>query len=231
MHSCCKQQARRRLRPRSPRRFRCSIRRAIASRPDEHEWRWGRSQPCVAPLRTAISSPLSDAPCAFPLRRISLPVPFAMLGVETKVHRRQWMKAFLVVGTITSVALLVAIMRGPVGAVYRWVTHRVLSRHQLRRYPRRPVHRRDLWRLPGGKQQVAGRARPCEPECGNRARLDHLHGIHLALVRMGGADIDRDCHLPAPQWSCSRTVRGCVRGTELVLSAAFGNLNNYSPIP
>src|SRR5579863_5560777 len=24
-------------------------------------------------------------------------VPFAMLGVETKVHRRQWMKAFLVV--------------------------------------------------------------------------------------------------------------------------------------
>jgi hypothetical protein len=44
-------------------------------------------------------------------------VPFAMLGVETKVHRRQWMKAFLVVGTITSVALLVAIVRGPVGAV------------------------------------------------------------------------------------------------------------------
>ncbi len=43
-------------------------------------------------------------------------VPFAMLGVETKVHRRQWMTAFLVVGTITSVALLAAIIRGPVGA-------------------------------------------------------------------------------------------------------------------
>ncbi len=43
-------------------------------------------------------------------------VPFAMLGVETKVHRRQWMKAFLVVGTVTTVALLVAIVRGPVGA-------------------------------------------------------------------------------------------------------------------
>src|SRR6202051_1563502 len=43
-------------------------------------------------------------------------VPFAMLGVETKVHRRQWMKTFLVVGTVTSVALLVAIIQGPVGA-------------------------------------------------------------------------------------------------------------------
>ena len=43
-------------------------------------------------------------------------VPFAMLGVETKVHRRQWMKAFLVVGTVTSVALLAAVVRGPVGA-------------------------------------------------------------------------------------------------------------------
>jgi hypothetical protein len=43
-------------------------------------------------------------------------VPFAMLGVETKVHRRQWMKTFLVVGTVTSVALLAAVVRGPVGA-------------------------------------------------------------------------------------------------------------------
>src|ERR1700692_4411685 len=43
-------------------------------------------------------------------------VPFAMLGVETRVHRRQWMKVFLAVGTITSVALLVAIIGGPVGA-------------------------------------------------------------------------------------------------------------------
>jgi len=43
-------------------------------------------------------------------------VPFAMLGVETKVHRRQWMKAFLVVGTVTSVALLAAVVLGPVGA-------------------------------------------------------------------------------------------------------------------
>ena len=43
-------------------------------------------------------------------------VPFAMLGVETKVHRRQWMKVFLVVGAVTSVALLVAIIGGPVGA-------------------------------------------------------------------------------------------------------------------
>jgi hypothetical protein len=43
-------------------------------------------------------------------------VPFAMLGVETKVQRRQWMKAFLVVGTITTVALLIAVVRGPVGA-------------------------------------------------------------------------------------------------------------------
>ena len=43
-------------------------------------------------------------------------VPFAMLGVETKIHRRRLMQAFLVVGTITSVALLVAVIRGPVGA-------------------------------------------------------------------------------------------------------------------
>jgi hypothetical protein len=43
-------------------------------------------------------------------------VPFAMLGVETRVHRRQWMKVFLAVGTITSAALLVAIISGPVGA-------------------------------------------------------------------------------------------------------------------
>lgn len=43
-------------------------------------------------------------------------VPFAMLGVETRVHRREWMKAFLVVGTITSVPLLVAVIGGPVGA-------------------------------------------------------------------------------------------------------------------
>jgi hypothetical protein len=43
-------------------------------------------------------------------------VPFAMLGVETKVHRRQLMGALLVVGTVTTVVLLVAIVRGPVGA-------------------------------------------------------------------------------------------------------------------
>jgi hypothetical protein len=29
-------------------------------------------------------------------------VPFAMLGVETKLQRRRWMKAFLVVGTVTT---------------------------------------------------------------------------------------------------------------------------------
>jgi hypothetical protein len=43
-------------------------------------------------------------------------VPFAMLGIETRVHRREWMMAFLAVGTITSVALLVAVIGGPVGA-------------------------------------------------------------------------------------------------------------------
>ena len=43
-------------------------------------------------------------------------VPFAMLGVERRVHRREWMKVFLAVGTVTSVALLVAVVRGPVGA-------------------------------------------------------------------------------------------------------------------
>src|ERR1700693_1903339 len=43
-------------------------------------------------------------------------VPFAMLGVETKIHRRQLMGALLVVGTVTTVALLVAIVRAPVGA-------------------------------------------------------------------------------------------------------------------
>jgi hypothetical protein len=43
-------------------------------------------------------------------------VPFAMLGVETRVHRREWMMAFLVIGTVTSVALLVAVIGGPVGA-------------------------------------------------------------------------------------------------------------------
>jgi hypothetical protein len=43
-------------------------------------------------------------------------VPFAMLGVETRVHRRRLMTGFLVVGAITSVALLVAVVRGPVGA-------------------------------------------------------------------------------------------------------------------
>jgi uncharacterized protein DUF6629 len=43
-------------------------------------------------------------------------VPFAMLGVETEIHRRQWIKALLVVGTVTTVALLVAIIQGPVGA-------------------------------------------------------------------------------------------------------------------
>jgi hypothetical protein len=39
-----------------------------------------------------------------------------MLGVETKVHRRQLMGALLVVGTVATVVLLVAIVRGPVGA-------------------------------------------------------------------------------------------------------------------
>jgi hypothetical protein len=43
-------------------------------------------------------------------------VPFAMLGIETRVHRREWMMALLAVGTITSVALLVAVIGGPVGA-------------------------------------------------------------------------------------------------------------------
>jgi hypothetical protein len=43
-------------------------------------------------------------------------VPFAMLGVETKVHRRQLMGALLAVGTVTTVVLLVAIVQGPVGA-------------------------------------------------------------------------------------------------------------------
>jgi hypothetical protein len=43
-------------------------------------------------------------------------VPFAMLGVETKVHRRDLMKVFLAVGLVTSGALLVAIVAGPVGA-------------------------------------------------------------------------------------------------------------------
>ena len=43
-------------------------------------------------------------------------VPFAMLGVETKVHRRELMKAFLAVGLVTSAALLIAIVAGPVGA-------------------------------------------------------------------------------------------------------------------
>jgi hypothetical protein len=43
-------------------------------------------------------------------------VPFAMLGAETKVHRRQLMGALLVVGTVTTAVLLVAIVRGPVGA-------------------------------------------------------------------------------------------------------------------
>jgi hypothetical protein len=43
-------------------------------------------------------------------------VPFAMLGVETRIERRLWMKVFLVVGALTSVVLLVAVVRGPVGA-------------------------------------------------------------------------------------------------------------------
>jgi hypothetical protein len=43
-------------------------------------------------------------------------VPFAMLGVETRIERRQWMKGFLVVGALTSVVLLVAVVRGPVAA-------------------------------------------------------------------------------------------------------------------
>ena len=43
-------------------------------------------------------------------------VPFAMLGVKTRIHRRQLMTAFLAVGTVTSVLLLVAVVRGPVGA-------------------------------------------------------------------------------------------------------------------
>jgi hypothetical protein len=43
-------------------------------------------------------------------------VPLAMLGVETRVHRRRWMMAFLLVGMLTSVALLAAVIGGPVGA-------------------------------------------------------------------------------------------------------------------
>ena len=43
-------------------------------------------------------------------------VPFAMLGVETRIRRRRMIGALLVIGTITSVALLVAVIRGPVGA-------------------------------------------------------------------------------------------------------------------
>ena len=43
-------------------------------------------------------------------------VPFAMLGVETRIRRRNALKVFLAVGTVTSIALLVAVVRGPVGA-------------------------------------------------------------------------------------------------------------------
>jgi hypothetical protein len=43
-------------------------------------------------------------------------VPFAMLGVEERLRRRRLMMAFLVLGTITTAALLIAVVRGPVGA-------------------------------------------------------------------------------------------------------------------
>src|ERR1700680_3590797 len=43
-------------------------------------------------------------------------VPFAILGVETKVRRRRLIGALLVVGSVTPAALLVAVVRGPVGA-------------------------------------------------------------------------------------------------------------------
>jgi len=52
----------------------------------------------------------------YPSSTLPFWVPFAMLGVETRVHRRNWMRAFLAVGTMTSVALLVAVIAGPVGA-------------------------------------------------------------------------------------------------------------------
>jgi hypothetical protein len=70
-------------------------------------------------LRGQVSLPIEHAAIyVFLAIAFVLPfwVPFAMLGVETKVHRRQWMKAFLVVGAVTSVALLVAIVQNPVGA-------------------------------------------------------------------------------------------------------------------
>jgi hypothetical protein len=70
-------------------------------------------------LRGQVSWPVEHAAIyIFLAIAFALPfwVPFAMLGVETRIHRRQLMKAFLAVGTVTSVLLLVAVVGGPVGA-------------------------------------------------------------------------------------------------------------------
>ena len=43
-------------------------------------------------------------------------VPLAMLGIESVIRRRRMMAAFLAVGTLTTVLLLIGIIQGPVGA-------------------------------------------------------------------------------------------------------------------
>lgn len=70
-------------------------------------------------LRGQVSLPVEHAAVyIFLAIAFALPfwVPFAMLGVETRTPRRRWITAFLVVGAVTSVVLLVAVIRGPVGA-------------------------------------------------------------------------------------------------------------------
>jgi hypothetical protein len=70
-------------------------------------------------LRGQVSLPVEHAAIyVFLAIAFALPfwVPFAMLGVEARIPRRRWMMVLLVIGSVTSAALLVAVVRGPVGA-------------------------------------------------------------------------------------------------------------------
>jgi Family of unknown function (DUF6629) len=70
-------------------------------------------------LRGQVSWPVTHAAIyVFLAFAFALPflVPLAMVGIEPVIRRRRMMTALLAVGALTTVTLLIAVIRGPVGA-------------------------------------------------------------------------------------------------------------------
>ncbi len=140
-------------------------------------------------------------------------VPFAMLGVETKVHRRELMKAFLAIGLVTSAALLIAIVAGPVGASIDG-SHiaydadinyaGILVALYIVATCGSCLVASNRWLVLLGLRQSA---------CSDRTRMDHLYRICITLVCVGGADVRRDRDLSASLRSNQRRGR---RGLRLI---------------